>query len=106
VNDPFYSKKKYVRNALNTQWKIVEDNKCIQAAMYKCPDKYLNDSPAKDKLAEAMFKSFESGFNSGYYLIINAAVGGDGVVKGNKPVANDINETMLIHSVKRFVING
>lgn len=107
-NDETYTKTKYLKNALNTAWKSVTDDKCIAASAYtnKCPSLYLPNSKSPDKLAEAMFRSFDEGFDSGYYMILNLAVGGDGVVKDNKPVAKDINDSMTVYSIKRFVING
>lgn len=102
-----YSKMKFVRNAANTEWKAVKDDACIQAAEVtnRCPSLYLNDSETPDKLAEAMFRSFDRGFEAGYYLILNSAVGGDGVVKGNLPIAKDIVDTMTIYSIKRYSID-
>lgn len=102
----WYSKSKFVRNGANTEWKLIKDDVCIQAAEVtnRCPSLYLTDSETTDKLAEAMFRSFDRGFEAGYYLIINLAVGGDGVVKGNVPIAKDITDSMTIYSIKRYIM--
>jgi hypothetical protein len=65
-----------------------------------CPSKI----PPYTSLVEAAYKSFQNGFESGYYLIINMAVGGNGVLPA--PDKNNFPATeMKIAQVKRYVIN-
>lgn len=68
--------------------------------------KYTNRCPSKYgvSLSEAAYKSFMNGFNSGYYLIINMAVGGDGVSPEPDIHAFPYTE-MKITQVHRYVIS-
>jgi hypothetical protein len=116
-----YAKTKRIIDSSTRQWRVIPDvvciekpsfpcagdGPCIQAAQWKCPDKFVADGEGVgDKLAYAMFKSFQDGFDAGYYLILNLAIGGDGVVAGNAQPAKDITETMTIHTVKRHVLSS
>ncbi len=50
-SDETYNKTKYIRNALNTQWKSIAYDKCIAASAYtnQCPSLYLSNSKSEDK---------------------------------------------------------
>jgi beta-glucanase (GH16 family) len=117
-----YAKTKRIIDSSTKQWRTIPDLECIKSASWscanagaciqaaqvlgKCPDKFVPDADGVgDKLAYAMFQSFQDGFEAGYYLILNVAVGGDGVVKGGGAPASDITETMTIHGVKRHILS-
>ncbi len=66
---------------------------------------YTNRCPSKYgvTLSQAAFESFINGFNTGYYLIINMAVGGNGVSPSPDPKNFPYTE-MKIANVKRYII--
>jgi beta-glucanase (GH16 family) len=116
-----YGRSKRIIDKTTRQWREIPDVECVKSPSFDCanagaciqaaqepklcPDRYIADSAGVgDKLAYAMFKSFQDGFDAGYYLILNLAVGGDGVRTGNRQPESDITDTMTIHGVKRHIL--
>ncbi|CAH0543236.1 beta-1,3-glucanase family protein [Vibrio marisflavi] len=87
---------KYYSVMRNPSVKNTETNLTCSKWTNRCPDKYQS-------LSETAYRSFLAAYESGYYLRINMAVGGDGVEP--KPDTNKFPVTeMQIASISRYVI--
>ncbi len=64
----------------------------------RCPSQY------GVSLSQAAYESFMNGFESGYYLIINMAVGGNGVTPAPNPNTFPSTEMKIAH-IYRYVIS-
>lgn len=59
-----------------------------------------------DDPAAAAFKSWWTGLGKGYYLILNIAVGGNGLASDNQPDWNTFQDaSMDVFSIKRYLLN-